>query len=166
MMAKTAKTKSEKMQDFVRFYKEKHGVISADMHDVAAEAEKMGWKMPKPKSPLDLLAAQFSDSQREEIRHDEKTGLPYRANLAVSTWQGQTQQVLWTDIDVAPRAVAHKALSQYRDQMVGEAVQLTTTAQHWNRINPSEEPITPELDFGPDVDWELSAREMERKKAA
>lgn len=164
-MRKTGKTTVEKMQDFVRFYKEKHGVISADMREVAAEAEKMGWKMPIPKSQLDLLAAKFSDSQREEIRTDEVTGHTYRANLAITTWQGNTQQVLWTDIEVATRPIAHKALGQYRDQMIGEAVQLTTTAQHWNRMNPNEEPITPELDFGPDVQWELSAREMERKAA-
>lgn len=164
-MLKIGKTASEKMQDFVRHYKEKHGVISVDMRDVAAEAEKMGWKMPVPKSPLELLAAKFSDSQREEIRTDEVTGHTYRANLAITSRQGNTQQVLWTDIEVATRPIAHKALSQYRDQMIGEAVQLTTTAQHWNRINPTEEPITPELDFGPDVQWELSARELEKKAA-
>jgi len=160
------KTKSEKMQDFVRYFKEKHGVISADMHEVAKEAEEMGWKMPKPKTPLDLLAAQFSDSQREEIRKDEVTGRPYRANLAVSTWQGNTQLVLWTDIDVAPRHIAHKALTQYREQMVGEAVQLTTTAAHWNRMNPTDEPIVMELDFGPDVEWELNAPRADGEEAA
>lgn len=160
-----SKTKSEKMQDFVRYFKEKNGVISADMREVAAEAERQGWKMPKPKTPVDLLAAQFSDSQREEIRRDEETGRPYRANLAVSTWQGNTQSVLWTDIDVAPRHIAHKSLSQYRDQMIGEAVQMTLTADHWNRKNPNEEPIAMQLDFGPDVEWELNAP-IEDKKAA
>ena len=153
------------MQDFVRYFKEKHGVISADMREVAAEAKKMGWKMPVPKSPIDLLAAQFSDSQREEIGKDEVTGRPYKKNLAVSTWHGQTQTVLWTDIDVAPRPIAHKALSQYRDQMVGEAVQLTLTADHWNRKNPHDEPIKPEMDFSPDVEWELNARDIEQKAA-
>jgi hypothetical protein len=127
------------------------------MKDVAAEAERMGWKMPKPKTPLDLLAAQFSDSQREEVRKDAVTGRPYRANLAVSSWQGTMQMVLWTDIDVAPRHIAHKSLTQYRDQMTGEAVQMTLTADHWNRINPKEEPIKMELDFGPDVEWALNA---------
>ena len=160
------KTKSEKMQDFVRFYKEKYGVISADMKDVAAEAQRMGWKMPTPKTPLDMLAAQFSDSQREEIRKDEVTGRPYRANLAVSTRHGTTQTVLWTDIDIAPRHIAHKSLTQYREQMVGEAVQMTLTADHWNRVNPSEEPINMVLDFGPDVEWELNAPFQGDEKAA
>lgn len=151
------KTQKEKMQDFVRFYKEKYGVISADMREVAAEAERMGWKMPKPKTPLDMLAAQFSDAQREEIRKDEVTGRPYRANLAVSTWQGTTQTVLWTDIDVAPRHIAHKSLTQYSEQMVGEAVMMTDTADHWNRLHPHEEQIQMQLDFGPDVLWARNA---------
>ncbi|CAN5557666.1 hypothetical protein BH11PSE7_BH11PSE7_12280 [soil metagenome] len=163
---RTQKTKSEKMQDFVNHVKEKLGVISVSMHDVAVEAQKMGWKMPIPKSPIDLLAAQFSDSQREQIGTDEVTGRPYKKNLAVSTWHGQTQTVLWTDIDVAPRHIAHKALSQYRDQMVGEAVQLKLTADHWNRVNAHDEPIKPELDMTPDVEWELSARDLDAKKVA
>ena len=163
---KTKKTKSEKMQDFVNFYREKYNVMSVDMRDIAAEAKKMGWPMPRPKDPIDLLAAQFSDAQREQIGKDEVTGHPYKKNLAVSTWHGQTQTVLWTDIDVAPRPIAHKALSQYRDQMVGEAVQLKLTADHWNRVNANDEPITPELDLTPDVEWELSARELDAKKAA
>lgn len=163
---KIRKTKNEKMQDFVNHVKEKLGVISITMQEVAAEAERMGWKMPTPKRPIDLLAAQFSDAQREQMGKDEVTGRPYKKNLAVSTWHGQTQTVLWTDIDVAPRHIAHKALSQYRDQMVGEAVQLTLTAEHWNRKNPNDEPITPELDFGPDVLWELNAPDMDAKKAA
>lgn len=166
MKKRAQKTKAEKMQDFVRHYREKNGLISVDLRDVAAEAQRMGWKMPTPKDPLDLLAAQFADSQREEIGKDEVTGRPYKKNLAVSEWHGQTQTVLWTDIDVAPRPIAHKALSQYRDQMVGEAVQLKLTADHWNRVNATEQPIEPELDFGPDVEWELSARDLEIKKAA
>ena len=83
---RNGKTMSEKRQDFVRHFKEKYGVMSADMKEVAAEAQRMGWKMPQTKTPLDLLAEQFSDSQREEIRKDDVTARPYRANLAVTTW--------------------------------------------------------------------------------
>lgn len=159
------KTKNEKMRDFVRYYREKTGKVSVEMHEVAAYAEQMGWPLPKPKSAVELLAAQFSDSQREEVRKDEVTGRPYRANLAVSEWHGNEQLVLWTDIDVATRPVAHKSLTQYREQMIGEAVQMTLTADHWNRINPSEEPITMQLDFNDDVTWRLAAP-MDDEKAA
>lgn len=157
MMRPKGKTKSEKMQDFVRFYRERTGQVSVDMKDVAAMAQQMGWKMPQPKEPIDLLAQQFSDSQREEVRTDEVTGRLYRANLATSEWRAHMQYVLWTDIEVASRFIAHKALNQYRDQMIGEAVMMTTTAEHWNRVHPNEEPLNMPLDFGPDVEWELNA---------
>lgn len=150
------KTKKEKMQDFVRFYREKTGKISVDMREVAEYAHQMGWQLPKPKSAVDLLAAQFSESQREEVRKDSVTGRPYRANLAVTEWQGNTQTVLWTDIEVASRKVAHRSLTQYREQMIGEAVHMKLTADHWNRINPSEEPINMMLDFTDDVTWRLA----------
>jgi len=151
------KTKKEKMQDFVRFYREKTGKVSVDMHEIAEYAKQMGWPLPKPKSAVDMLAKEFSDSQREEVRKDTVTGHPYRANLAVTERRGNEQYVLWTDIDVAPRSIAHKSLTQYREQMIGEAVHLKLTADHWNRINPSEEPIQPVLDFNDDVTWRLAA---------
>ncbi|MCB9507831.1 MAG: hypothetical protein H6697_09230 [Myxococcales bacterium] len=37
--------------------------------------------------------------------------------------------------------------------MVGDAVQLSFDAEHWNSIHPAEEPIKIELDFAPDVEW-------------
>jgi hypothetical protein len=160
------KTKSEKMQDFVRYYREKTGKVSVEMREVAEEAKRMGWKLPSPKSALDLLAQQFSDSQREEVRKDEVTGRPYRANLAVSEWHGGMQMVFWTDIDAASRHVAHKSLTQYRDQMIGEAVTMKLTADHWNRRNPHEEPINMELDFNDDVTWRLNAPDEDDQQAA
>lgn len=162
---RTQKTKSEKMQDFVRFYRERTGEVSVDMKQVAAMAAKMNWKLPKPKAAIDLLAQQFSDAQREEVRTDEVTGRRYRANLATSDRRGIEQYVLWTDIEVASRFIAHKSLNQYRDQMIGEAVMMTTTAEHWNRVHPSEEPLNMPLDFGPDVEWELNAPPKDLKAA-
>ena len=159
------KTQKEKMQDLVRFYRDQTGKVSVEMREVAEYASTMGWKMPKPKSAIDLLAAQFSDALREEVRKDEVTGRPYRANLAVTEWHGNTQTVLWTDIEVAKRHVAHKSLTQYREQMIGEAVHMKLTADHWNRINPHEEPINMELDFNDDVTWRLAVP-MDDEKAA
>lgn len=162
------KTKKEKMQDFVRYYREKTGKVSVDMREVAEHAQQMGWPLPRPKSAVDMLATEFSDSQREEVRKDAVTGRPYRVNLAVSERHGNTQFVLWTDIDVAIRPIAHKSLTQYREQMIGEAVNLKLTADHWNRINPNEEPIQPMLDFNDDVTWRLAVPgdEEEDEKAA
>lgn len=158
-------TKAQEMQSIIKRYREEAGTESVDMHDVAKYAAKMGWPLPTPKTALDRLAEQFSSAAREEIRRDEVTGRPYRANLAVTTWQGSQQLTLWTDIDVAPRNVAHKAFQQRREQMVGDAVQLTFDVMHWNRINEQEEAIVMPMDFNEDVEWRINAP-VEDDKAA
>jgi len=144
------------MQALIRMYREKTGKQSVDMHDVANFAVSKGWPLPKPKNPLDRLAEQFSLAAREEIRKDPETGRPYRANLAVTTWQGKEQLTLWTDIDEAPRPIALKSFVQRREQMVGDAVQLTFDVMHWNSVNSSDEPITMPMDFTDDVTWRMN----------
>lgn len=59
-----------------------------------------------------------------------------------------------------------KSLKQRREQMVGDAVQLTLDWTHWNRVNPAEEPIELPLDFQPDVEWELNAPDEDDDKKA
>ena len=43
--------------------------------------------------------------------------------------------------------------------MVGDALQLSFDADHWNAMHPDEHPIGVELDFAPDVEWRKSAPE-------
>ncbi|MBI5936456.1 MAG: hypothetical protein HY850_01250 [Betaproteobacteria bacterium] len=150
-------TKAQQMQSIIKCYRDETGKDSVDMHDVAQYAVKMGWPLPAPKTAIDRLAEQFSSAAREEVRRDEITGRPYRANLAVTTWQGSQQLTLWTDIDVAPRNVAHKSFQQRREQMVGDAVQLTFDVMHWNRINEKDDPIVMPMDFTDDVEWRVNA---------
>jgi len=150
-------TKASEMQSIIKRYREETDKDSVDMHDVAKYAAAMGWPLPKPKTALERLAEQFSSAAREEIRRDEVTGKPYRANLAVTTWQGASQLTLWTDIDVAPRSVAHRSFQQRREQMIGDAVQLTFDVMHWNRINEVEDPIEMPLDLTDDVQWRINA---------
>ena len=151
-------TKNQEMQRIIKAFREATGDQSVNMHDVARYAAGRGWPLPKPKTALERLAEQFSGAAREEIRRDEITGRPYRANLAVTTWNGPGDQLtLWTDIDEAPRHVAHKSLIQRREQMVGDACSLAFDAEHWNRINPNDEPITLPLDFTDDVEWRKNA---------
>ena len=130
--------KSQERQRFIRYYKDKTGIKEVDMHKVAKFAADMGWTLPTPPDPLDLLAKQFSQSAREETRKDKKTGRPYRANHAFTITQGQEQLTLWVDIDEATRPQMHKSLVNRREQMVGDALHLTLDAQHWNSINPDE----------------------------
>lgn len=152
-------TKAQEMQSIIKRYRSEKNTDSVDMHEVAKYAASMGWPLPKPKTALERLAEQFSSAAREEVRRDEVTGRPYRANLAVTTWQGQTQMTLWTDIDVAPRSIAHKSFQQRREQMVGDAVQLTFDVMHWNRINETEPAIEMPMDFNDDVEWRMNSTE-------
>jgi hypothetical protein len=158
-------TKAKEMQYMLRQYRKETGNESIDMHDLARFAVSKGWPLPTPKSAIDRLAEQFSRAAREEVRKDDVTGRPYRANIAVTTWQGSQQITLWHDIDTAPRKIAHKALIQRREQMVGDALQLTFDAMHWNRINPSEEPIVMPLDLEYDVQWRMNASDDEAAAA-
>ena len=157
--------KSQEMQSIIKLYKEATGKASVGMHDVAKYAVSMGWPLPKPKTALDRLAEQFSGAAREEVRRDEVTGKPYRANLAVTTWQGSQQTTLWTDIDEAPRNIAHRSFQQRREQMVGDAVQLSFDVMHWNRVNESEKPIGMEMDFNDDVQWRINGPDDHEKAA-
>ena len=59
----------------------------------------------------------------------------------------------WIDIDEAPRAPVYKSLQARREQMVGDGLQLTLDADHWNSIHMDEKPIVMEMDFGPDIEW-------------
>lgn len=152
-------TRHQQMQEMIRRYREETGNEAVDMHEVAAWAVKRyGWKLPDPVSPLDRLAKEFSAAAREEIRKDAVTGQPYRANHAVPIRKPSGQMsFVWVDIDTAPRRPMFKSLMQRREQMVGDAFQLTLDADHWNRIHPIEEPIQLPLDFTDDVEWRKNA---------
>lgn len=155
-------SKKKEMQYLIKAYREQTGEQSVDMHEVAKFAVTKGWPLPVPKSPMDRLAEQFSSVSREEIRRDEATGRPYRANLAVTTWQGSKQLTLWTDIDEAPRHIAQKAFVQRREQMIGDGLQLTFDVMHWNRVNEEDAPIEMPLDFTEDVAWRLNAPDEDK----
>ena len=150
-------TKKRDMQRLIRHYKVETGQHEVDMHDVASYAMKKGWRAPKPKTPVDLLATALSRAARDEIRYDSSTGRPYRANHALSVKQGDTQMHLWIDIDEAPRKSMQKSLVNRREQMVGDGLQLTLDADHWNSIHRVEEPIVMQMDFSDDIEWRKNA---------
>jgi len=156
-------TKYQEMQRVIRQYRHATGVKEWDMHEVAKFAAKMGWPLPAPPSPLEILAKQFSQAAREEVRHDKKTGRPYRANHAFKVSKAGEQMTLWIDIDEAPRKPMLKSAVNRREQMVGDALQLTLDLEHWNRVNPKEEPIVLPLDLTDDVKWRLNAPDENEK---
>lgn len=157
-------TKQRLMQILIRDYKQETGETEVDMKEVAKFALRKGWKMPAPKDPLDRLAAEFTKAAHDEIRYDEKTGKPYRANHAIPVKYGYESGYLWVDIDEAPRPAIFKSLMNRREQMVGDGLQLTLDADHWNGIHPEEDPIQIPLDFTDDVEWRKNAPK-ENKKA-
>lgn len=153
-------TKKERLQKFVRYYKDQTGKTEVTMHEVAELAIKMGWPLPKPPKPVDLLAGQFSQAEREETRYDKKTGRPYRANHAFSIQQGQELFTKWVDIDEdPPRKIMVKSLINRREQVVADSFHLTLDADHWNSEHPDQEPIELPLDFTDDVEWRKNGPE-------
>jgi len=157
-------TKVEEMQRFQRYYREKQGK-DVTMHEVAEAASKAGWKMPVPKNPVDLLAKEFARAAREEIKVDEETGDPYRANISYNQIQGGQQLTFWGDIDKASRKKMVGNVALRREQMVGDGLQLTFDVKHWNRINPEQEPVQVDLDFTDDVQWKMNAPKSKGKGA-
>lgn len=159
-------TAVQKRQKFIRYFREQTGAKEVNMHDVAAMAAKMGWPLPIPADPMDLLAKQFSDAAREEIREDKETNQPYKANLALTKRLASGKQLwLWFDVDDATRPQMVKGLHLYREQMVGEAVIGVNTADHWNRRNPDQRRLPFVTDLTPDVN-ERAKSASEKEKAS
>lgn len=149
-------TQNQAFQQAIRLYKAKTGLTEVDLKEVAKFAvNHLGYKLPDPPDPFDILAKKLAVAAREETRTDSKTGRPYRANHAVHL--DGSQHSLWIDIDEAPRRLMHKSLIKRRDGIIGDALQLSLDLDHWNSINPNEEPIAIPLDFTEDVEERKNA---------
>ena len=61
-------TKNQEMQRLIRLYKQETGETEVDMHQVALFAARVGWPLPRPTDPLDLLASQFSQAASKPVR--------------------------------------------------------------------------------------------------
>jgi len=147
-------TKHEQMQAFVRHYKREQKKTAVTMAEVAKAAIKMGWEAPAPITAEERLAKQFAAAEREEMGVDKKTKRPYRANLAYTRMNNRGEQdSFWVETNEASRVEADAWMSKYREQMLGEAVIGTDTIEHWNRINPKEQPLQFDLDFTDEAQW-------------
>lgn len=145
------------MQHIIHLYRETTGKTEIDMHEVVNWAvDKLAFPLPVPPKPKDILAKEFAKAAREEERPDAKTGRPYRVNHAIAPGTKE-QHTLWIDIDEAPRKLMLKSLIQRREQMVGDGLHLSLDTDHWNSINPGQEPIVIQLDFTEDIEWRKNA---------
>ena len=162
-LARKTITCKQEMQRLIRVYKEQTGELEVDMHKVAEFAVGLDWPLPKPVDLLALLTKQFSAAAREEIRHDQITRKPYRANHAIPVKQGAVQLYLWVDIDEAARTPMLKSLENRREQIVGDGLQLKLEEDHWNSIHPDEEPINLPMDLAIDIGWRKNTSDEEEE---
>jgi hypothetical protein len=146
-------SKRQEMQRLIRAYMDETGEHEVDMHKVAIYAHEKGWPLPKPMSPFELLAKQFTEAARDQIKYDSKTGRPYRVYHAIPVENGQLSLFVYVDIDEASRNAMWKSLVNRREQMVSDGVQLTFDMEHWIGANPTEEPIDLPVDLTPDIEW-------------
>src|SRR5690349_7257524 len=134
-------TKPQELARWMVVYRRETGIKEVDHRELAQWLKKKGWPMPVPDDPIDLLAKQLSEVARQETRKDTVTGREYRAYHAFSVPQPNgTQLHLWVDIDEATRKQMVKSMVNKREQVVGEVVRMADDCDHWNRINPKEEP--------------------------
>lgn len=147
-------SKAQEMQKLIRLYREETGKVEIDMTDVATFALRKGWPMPKPKSPIEMLASQFRDAARQEVRKDRGSGRPYRAYHAVPSTSAQSS-FFWIDIDdpSTSHASMRKSAVMRREQMVDDGVQLSLDLDHWNSIRSTDERIELPMDISPDIEW-------------
>ncbi len=154
-------SKSEEIQKLQRYYKRETGIKEVDAKEFAKWAAARGYPLPKPVDPIDRLAKEFAAALRDETRTDPETGQAYRVNHMYVVTRGDDQLHLWVDIDEAPRGPMHASLTMRREQIVGDITQLAFDAEHWNRVNPKEEPIKIEQDFALDVELRRNAPPVE-----
>lgn len=149
-------SKVQDLQKLIRLYREETGNAEIDLHEVARFALRKGWPMPKPKSPLDMLAKQIRDAARQDVRKDKRSGRPYRAYHAVPAQDEKGQTAFyWVDMDDPATTFSNmrKSMVRRREQMVDDGVQLSLDLDHWNSIRPEAERLDFQTDFGPDIEW-------------
>jgi len=151
-------TKVEQLRQLYRLYKDETKEHDVDAEKVAQWAVQHGCPLPQPASPIKILANQIADAIRIETKTDSSTGRPYRVNHAYAP---DGQKTFWFDIDDpdTTRTKMHVSLISRREQMVGDAVQLTFDADHWNAMHPDEKPIALSLEFTADVNERKAATE-------
>jgi hypothetical protein len=156
----------QEMQAVIRQYRDTTGEADVDMKTVAQFAVSLGWPLAPPADPIELLAREFSRAAREEIKYDDVTGQPYRVNHVFQPPSSQGK--LWMDIDnaSATREKMVKSLNVRREQMVGDGLQLSYDADHWNSVNHEQEPIQIQLDFTDDVEWRKNANLADEEEIA
>lgn len=154
-------SKVNERQRFIRYWMDQTGETEVDMLAVARLAMKMGWEAPPPVTEEDRLAKQFKDAARQDIRHDRKTGRPYRGYHAVPK-SAADGQLTFTYIDIdhpetKPESFRRACILR-REQTVDDQLQLRLDQVHWNENRPPEQQVEilpADLEF--DIELRLAA---------
>jgi len=158
-------SKSKDGIKWIELYRNKTGKKEIDMHEVARFALANGYEPPKPKTIEEVVARQLSRAARQHHKTDPDTGEPYRVNHRIPGEKGQAS--IWINVDDGPpRNKMLISLSTRREQMVGDALQLTRDADRWNRVCPDQEPIQLPLDLTFDVELRRHADEDDAEELA
>lgn len=144
-------------------YREERGVADIDPMTFADYLIKSGVKLPPPPTDIELMAKAAKRALKMEVRRDSETGRPYHAYQAVPQERDKVTgqlQFRYYDTDDAPREPMHKALLSRVSGMVDDGVRVSFDAEHWNRINPTEEPINVQelFDLREQVEWRIASR--------
>lgn len=150
-------TRSEELQRLIPLYLRETGKTTWENIDVAMWAIKRGVKPPKPKTEAELLAEQFSQALRDEHRRDPETGLDYRANHAFKERHGDKQLTFWVQLENATHPQMSASVTNRRDGIIADCVQLKKDSIVWNNKNPNEKQINMVLDFEEDTDERLAS---------
>jgi len=155
-------------EKMIRLYKIETGNHDPCMPEVAAWAKERGFKMPKVKTDVELLAKRLSRSARLSTREvEDMPGLFPRANLAYPVIEHGERKIRWFD-PAGPSATREKyakSRTLRREGMVGDAVQYAIDDEYWNLKHPDDEPFQLDLDLTEDVLWRLNGLAAQRKKA-
>lgn len=156
-------SKTTERQKFIRHWMEVTGETEVDMLAVARLAMSMGWTAPPPITEEERLAQQFREAARQDIRHDRKTGRPYRGYHAVPRYSAEGQlSFSYMDID-DPKAKPEsfqKACYFRREQSLGDMVQLRLDQLHWNAQRPEDQQV-PLFPADMEFDVELRLADMD-----
>ena len=149
-------SKKAEMQRWCHTFREREG-RDLSKYELALKLEAIGWPMPKPKTPHEILANQVARAENEETIFDDVLGDVVGKNICYTSEVEGKQVTLWGELDTAThkKMDIHKTI--LRDQSVGDVYEATKKCMRWNRLHPGEQAILFDPDFGPDMDWKLNA---------
>lgn len=155
------RSKKAEMNAWIRTFREKENRdLSAS--EISTMLEQIGWPMPKPKTPHEILAKQVAAAQAEETVWDEVLREHVGRNICYHAEVEGKTVMLWAELDPATRNKADNHKTLLREQTVGDVYHGTLKCMRWSRLHPDQEPLHFEPDFTPDIEWRLNSKQGKR----